>query len=61
MANCWWLEFIHWIEKTPENLQSFGWCARYARYALRLADATNILTSEGFTGSWGSLVGRYTP
>ncbi|KAH8171772.1 pectate lyase superfamily protein [Sarocladium implicatum] len=54
-------EFIHWIEKTPDNLQSFGWCAKAADVALRLADATNIKTNPDFTGSWGSLVGRYTP
>ncbi|KAH7251411.1 pectin lyase fold/virulence factor [Fusarium tricinctum] len=54
-------EFIHWIEKTPENLQSFGWCAKDSRVALRLASAENIMTSPDFQGSWGSSIVRYTP
>ncbi|KAF4337283.1 glycoside hydrolase family 55 [Fusarium beomiforme] len=54
-------EYIHWIEKTPQNLQSFGWCAKDSRVALRLADGKNIMTNPDFKGSWGSTVGRYTP
>ncbi|KAL4724576.1 hypothetical protein ACLX1H_008017 [Fusarium chlamydosporum] len=54
-------ESIHWIEKTPENLQSFGWCAKDSRVALRLGNGEKIMTNPSFTGSWGSVVGRYTP
>ncbi|GKU22616.1 unnamed protein product [Fusarium langsethiae] len=54
-------EYIHWIEKTPENLQSFGWCAKASKVALRLGNGDKIMTQPDFTGSWGSLVGRYTP
>ncbi|KAF5671245.1 glycoside hydrolase family 55 [Fusarium heterosporum] len=54
-------KYIHWIQETPENLQSFGWCAKDTRVALRLSNGTDILTSPDFGGSWGSLVGRYTP
>ncbi|RGP71680.1 glycoside hydrolase family 55 [Fusarium longipes] len=52
-------EYIHWIEKTPENLQSFGWCARASQVALRLGNGDKIMTDPDFTGSWGSLVGLH--
>ncbi|KAM0300814.1 hypothetical protein ACHAPM_006109 [Fusarium culmorum] len=52
---------IHWIAKTPENLQSFGWCAKASKVALRLGNGDKVMTQPDFTGSWGSLVGRYTP
>ncbi|KAL6918495.1 hypothetical protein FSST1_009990 [Fusarium sambucinum] len=54
-------EFIHWIEKTPQNLQSFGWCSKASSVALRLGNGDKIMTQPDFGGSWGSLVGRYTP
>ncbi|KAK3319669.1 family 55 glycoside hydrolase [Cercophora scortea] len=55
---------MHWIQATPANLQVFGLCAKDATNVLRLADGTNIVTNNGFTGSWpggGGDVGRYTP
>ncbi|ROV88695.1 hypothetical protein VSDG_09508 [Cytospora chrysosperma] len=54
-------DYMHWIESTPSNLQSFGLTAKNTQVALRLADATDIQTSPDFTGSWGTSVGRYTP
>jgi hypothetical protein len=57
-------DVMHWITETPENLQAFGLCAKDAWATLRLADGTNIVTEDGFTGSWpggGGLIGRYTP
>ncbi|KAM0233581.1 hypothetical protein ACHAP5_010342 [Fusarium lateritium] len=54
-------ENIHWIQETPTNLQSFGWCAKDSKVALRLEGGKSVLTTPDFTGSWGSLVGRYTP
>ena len=58
------LDYIHWITQTPTNLQAFGLCSKDSWSALRLADGTNLLTANGYTGSWpggGGDVGRYTP
>ncbi|KAK7958621.1 glycoside hydrolase family 55 protein [Apiospora saccharicola] len=52
---------MHWIAQTPKNLQAFGLCSKDTWAALHLADGTNIETAKGFQGSWGGLVGRYTP
>lgn len=55
---------MHWIAQTPANLQAFGLCSKDTWATLRLADGTNIVTQDGFTGSWpntGGDVGRYTP
>ncbi|KAJ3544983.1 hypothetical protein NM208_g2745 [Fusarium decemcellulare] len=54
-------KYIHWIEKTPKNFNGYGFCAKDVTVALRLGNGTDILSQEGFTGSWGSVVGRYTP
>lgn len=54
-------DYIHWIEKTPENFQGYGFCSKDTRVALHLADGTDLLSGDGFSGSWGGLVGRYTP
>ncbi|KAJ5240912.1 glycoside hydrolase family 55 protein [Penicillium citrinum] len=56
--------YMHWIAQTPSNLQAFGLCSKDTWATLRLADGTNIVTQDGFTGSWpntGGDVGRYTP
>ncbi|KAI4868767.1 glycoside hydrolase family 55 protein [Hypoxylon rubiginosum] len=53
--------YMHWISQTPTNLQAYGLCSKSTWSALRLGDGSNILTDPDFTGSWGSLVGRYTP
>ncbi|KAI0379671.1 glycoside hydrolase family 55 protein [Hypomontagnella monticulosa] len=53
--------YMHYISQTPANLKAYGLCSKSTWAALRLADGTNIVTSPDFTGSWGSLVGRYTP
>lgn len=55
---------MHWISETPQNLQAFGLCSKDAAVTLHLADGTNIVAQNGFTGSWpggGGDVGRYTP
>ncbi|KAI0442034.1 glycoside hydrolase family 55 protein [Xylaria telfairii] len=55
--------YMHWIAKTPSNLQAFGLCSKDTYATLRLADGTAIVTQNGFTGSWsggGGDVGRYT-
>lgn len=56
------LDYIHWIQTTPENLQGFGFCSKDTRVALHLADGTDLLAQDGFSGSWspGGLVGRYS-
>lgn len=54
-------DYIHWITETPDNLQAFGLCSKDTYAGLRLANGTFILTDDGFTGSWGGDVGRYTP
>ncbi|KAL6853068.1 hypothetical protein ACO1O0_007621 [Amphichorda felina] len=54
-------DYIHWIETTPENFQGYGFCSKDTRVVLRLADGTDIESGNGFSGSWGGLVGRYTP
>ncbi|KAK0610586.1 glycoside hydrolase family 55 protein [Bombardia bombarda] len=54
---------VHWIQQTPSNLQAFGLCSKDSFAGLRLADGTQIVTNNGFTGSWpggGGDVGRYT-
>ncbi|RBQ78001.1 hypothetical protein FVER14953_09443 [Fusarium verticillioides] len=56
--------YMHWISETPKNLQAFGLCSKDAWATLHLADGTNIVSQDGFTGSWpggGGDVGRYTP
>jgi hypothetical protein len=55
------LDYMHWITQTPTNFQSFGFCSKSTYSTLRLADGTTILPANGFSGSWGGLVGRYTP
>ncbi|CZR64545.1 probable Glucan endo-1,3-beta-glucosidase BGN13.1 [Phialocephala subalpina] len=54
-------DYMHWIAETPSNLQAFGLCSKDTWAALRLADGTNIVTANGFEGSWSGDVGRYTP
>ncbi|KAI1144258.1 glycoside hydrolase family 55 protein [Hypoxylon sp. FL0543] len=54
-------DYMHWISQTPANLQAYGLCAKSTTTALHTGDGTNINTQPDFTGSWGSLVGRYTP
>ncbi|KAJ9137086.1 Glycoside hydrolase family 55 protein [Pleurostoma richardsiae] len=57
-------DYLHWISSTPSNLQAFGLCGKDSWAALHLADGTNIVSQDGFTGGWspgGSDVGRYTP
>ncbi|KAI2616683.1 glycoside hydrolase family 55 protein [Hypomontagnella submonticulosa] len=53
--------YMHWIAQTPANFKAYGLCSKATWAALHLADGTNIVTQPDFTGSWGSLVGRYTP
>ncbi|KAK6066121.1 hypothetical protein SCUP515_10868 [Seiridium cupressi] len=53
--------YVHWITETPDNLQAFGLCSKDTWAGLRLANGTSIITEDGFTGSWGGDVGRYTP
>jgi hypothetical protein len=56
-------DVMHWIQTTPSNLQAFGLCSKDAYATLRLGDGTEIVTANGFTGSWpggGGDVGRYT-
>ncbi|KAK3904930.1 glycoside hydrolase [Staphylotrichum tortipilum] len=55
---------MHFVKETPVGLQAFGLCSKDATAVLRLADGTEVITSQGFTGSWpggGGDVGRYTP
>ncbi|KAI0123912.1 family 55 glycoside hydrolase [Xylariales sp. AK1849] len=54
-------DYMHWISQTPSNLQAFGLCSKDTYATLRLANGTAIVTQNGFTGSWGGDVGRYTP
>ncbi|KAK1752889.1 glycoside hydrolase [Echria macrotheca] len=56
--------YMHVVQQTPSDLNMFGVCSKDAYATLRLADGTEIVTAEGFTGSWpggGGDVGRYTP
>jgi hypothetical protein len=58
------IDYMHWVAKTPSNLQAFGLCSKDTYATLRLADGTAIVSQNGFTGSWsgaGGDVGRYTP
>ncbi|KAI1213565.1 glycoside hydrolase family 55 protein [Annulohypoxylon truncatum] len=52
---------MHWISQTPANLKAYGLCSKSTTTTLHLGDGTNINTQPDFTGSWGGLVGRYTP
>ncbi|KXX74310.1 Glucan 1,3-beta-glucosidase [Madurella mycetomatis] len=55
---------MHFVKETPANLQAFGLCSKDAYATLRLANGTEIVTENGWTGSWqpgGGDVGRYTP
>lgn len=55
---------MHWIAKTPRNLQAFGLCAKDATNVLRTGDGEFIQAQPSFTGSWspgGGDVGRYVP
>ncbi|OAQ64598.1 glycoside hydrolase family 55 protein [Pochonia chlamydosporia 170] len=55
-------KYMHYIAKTPKNLQAYGLCAKDTSVALRLGDGTDIQAQNGFTGGWnpGSDIGRYT-
>ncbi|EFY95392.1 pectate lyase superfamily protein [Metarhizium robertsii] len=56
-------EHMHYIAKTPENLQAYGLCSNDTMYALRLGDGTRVVEHGTFYGpGWpkGSVVGRYT-
>ncbi|KAI1375779.1 glycoside hydrolase family 55 protein [Hypoxylon crocopeplum] len=53
--------YMHWITSTPSNLKAYGLCSKSTWAALHLGDGSNLVTQPDFTGSWGSLVGRYTP
>jgi hypothetical protein len=57
------IDYMHWITSTPTNLQAFGLCSKDTYATLHLADGTNLVTANGWTGSWpgsGGDVGRYT-
>ncbi|KAL2179579.1 glycoside hydrolase family 55 protein [Thermothelomyces heterothallicus CBS 202.75] len=57
-------KYMHIVNQTPAGLQAFGLCSKDSYATLRLADGTEIVTQNGFTGSWpggGGDVGRYTP
>ncbi|KAL1839257.1 hypothetical protein VTJ49DRAFT_1694 [Mycothermus thermophilus] len=54
---------MHFVKEEPEGLEAFGLCSKDAYAVLRLADGTEVVTAEGFTGSWpvgGGDIGRYT-
>lgn len=53
---------MHYIAKTPKNLQAYGLCAKDTSVALRLGDGTEVRAQDGFIGGWipGSDIGRYT-
>jgi hypothetical protein len=52
---------IHFVEATPDGFQAFGLCSKDTYAGLRLANGAEVVTANGFTGSWGGDVGRYTP
>jgi hypothetical protein len=54
-------QHMHFVKETPANLQAFGLCSKDTYATLRLANGTEVVTANGFTGSWGGDVGRYTP
>jgi len=56
-------DVMHWIQSKPTNIQAYGLCSKDSYATLRLADGTEIVTANGFTGSWpggGGDIGRYT-
>ena len=53
---------MHWIQKTPQNMQAFGLCSKDATNGLRLGTGSFIMSQPDFTGSWtpgGGDIGRY--
>ncbi|PHH72173.1 hypothetical protein CDD80_4731 [Ophiocordyceps camponoti-rufipedis] len=53
---------MHWIARSPSNLQVFGMCSKDADAIVRLGDGSSVKMRGGFEGSWpgrGGLVGRY--
>lgn len=57
-------QHMHFVQETPKDFQAFGLCSKDAYAVLRLADGTEILAGEGYSGGWpggGGDVGRYTP
>ncbi|KAK0624181.1 beta-1,3-glucanase precursor [Immersiella caudata] len=55
-------KYMHYIKKTPENLNAFGMMSKSTYATLRLENGTELLSKEwlgGWTMSGGS-VGRYT-
>lgn len=56
------LDYIHFINKSPTNLQMFGMCSKDTKVALRLGDGTDIAAEGDFSGGWnpGADIGRYT-
>ncbi|KAK3187626.1 hypothetical protein K4F52_003684 [Lecanicillium sp. MT-2017a] len=53
--------YMHWVQKSPRNLQAFGLCVKSTYAVLHTGDGQDIVAQEGFTGSWGGLIDRYTP
>ncbi|EGX87862.1 glucan endo-1,3-beta-glucosidase BGN13.1 precursor [Cordyceps militaris CM01] len=53
---------MHWIQKTPRNLQMYGMCTKDTTIALRLGDGTTVGAEGKFEGGWnpGATIGRYT-
>jgi hypothetical protein len=57
-------QHMHFVQETPKDFQAFGLCSKDAYAVLRLADGTEIVAGEGYSGGWpggGGDVGRYTP
>jgi hypothetical protein len=56
-------KYMHYVLETPEDLNIFGLCSKDAEVTLRMVDEKEVVTKDGFTGSWpngGGDVGRYT-
>jgi hypothetical protein len=54
-------DYSTFIAKTPRNLNIYGMGEKGCRVALRLEDGSEITGENGFNGTWGAIIGRYTP
>lgn len=55
-------ENMNVINQSPSNLRLYGLCDHNAQNAMRLPDGTQFgkKGNDGFSGSWDTLVAKYT-
>jgi len=45
-------KYMHWVQKTPTNLNAFGLCNKDTYGTLKLANGAEVVANPDYTGSW---------